>query len=160
MSEESDSQRTSTSVASLTENELPLPSSEPSDYVCSPTEDLVTKAREELQEKLEWRLRDVWTLRDRVRKEYQYLRMSLDDAFLLCFLRAQRFDYDLALQLLVNYHGCRRSWPEVFRNLSPSALKDVFNSRFLTVLSDTDSRGCHVLCIGPDRWILSQLPSH
>ncbi|XP_032119645.1 alpha-tocopherol transfer protein-like isoform X2 [Sapajus apella] len=157
MSEESDSLRTSPSVASLSENELPPPP-EPPGYVCSLTEELVTKAREELQEKPEWRLRDVQALRDMVRKEYPNLSTSLDDAFLLRFLRARKFDYDRALQLLVNYHSCRRSWPEVFNNLKPSALKDVLASGFLTVLPHTDPRGCHVVCIRPDRWIPSNYP--
>ncbi|XP_008014792.2 alpha-tocopherol transfer protein-like isoform X2 [Chlorocebus sabaeus] len=157
MSEESDSLRTSPSVASLSENELPPPP-EPPGYVCSLTEELVTKAREELQEKPEWRLRDVQALRDMVRKEYPNLSTSLDDAFLLRFLRARKFDYDRALQLLINYHSCRRSWPEVFNNLKPSALKDVLASGFLTVLPHTDPRGCHVVCIRPDRWIPSNYP--
>ncbi|XP_010590006.1 alpha-tocopherol transfer protein-like isoform X2 [Loxodonta africana] len=157
MSEESDSLRTSPSVASLSENEL-LPAPEPLGYVCSLTEELVTKAKEELQEKPEWRLRDVQALRDMVRKEYPNLSTSLDDAFLLRFLRARKFDYDRALQLLVNYHSCRRSWPEVFNNLKPSALKDVLASGFLTVLPHTDPRGCHILCIRPDRWIPSSYP--
>ncbi|XP_014399208.1 PREDICTED: alpha-tocopherol transfer protein-like isoform X2 [Myotis brandtii] len=157
MSEESDSLRTSPSVASLSENELP-PAPKPPGYVCSLTEELVTKAREELQEKPEWRLRDVQALRDMVRKEFPNLRTSLDDAFLLRFLRARKFDYDRALQLLINYHSCRRSWPEVFHNLKPSALKDVLASGFLTVLPHTDPRGCHILCIRPDRWIPSNYP--
>lgn len=148
MSEESDSLRTSPSAASLSESELPPPP-EPPGYVCSLTEELVTKAREELQEKPEWRLRDVQALRDMVRKECPNLSTSLDDAFLLRFLRARKFDYDRALQLLVNYHSCRRSWPEVFNNLKPSALKDVLASGFLTVLPHTDPRGCHILCIRP-----------
>ncbi|XP_074173715.1 alpha-tocopherol transfer protein-like isoform X3 [Rhinolophus sinicus] len=157
MSEESDSLRTSPSAASLSENEL-LPAPEPPGYVCSLTEELVTKAREELQEKPEWRLRDVQALRDMVRKEHPHLSTNLDDAFLLRFLRARKFDYDRALQLLINYHSCRRSWPEVFSNLRPSALKDVLASGFLTVLPHTDPRGCHVLCIRPDRWIPSNYP--
>ena len=148
MSEESDSLRTSPSAASLSENELPPPSA-PAGYVCSLTEDLVAKAREELQEKPEWRLRDVQALRDMVRKECPNLSTSLEDAFLLRFLRARKFDYDRALQLLVNYHSCRRSWPEVFNNLRPSALKEVLASGFLTVLPHTDPRGCHVLCLRP-----------
>ena len=148
MSEESDSLRTSPSVASLSENELPPPSA-PAGYVCSLTEDLVAKAREELQEKPEWRLRDVQALRDMVRKECPNLSTSLEDAFLLRFLRARKFDYDRALQLLINYHSCRRSWPEVFNNLRPSALKEVLASGFLTVLPHTDPRGCHVLCLRP-----------
>ncbi|XP_036900021.1 alpha-tocopherol transfer protein-like isoform X1 [Sturnira hondurensis] len=157
MSEESDSLRTSPSAASLSENELPLAPELPG-YVCSLTEELVTKAREELQEKPEWRLRDVQALRDMVRKEYPNLSTSLDDAFLLRFLRARKFDYDRALQLLINYHSCRGSWPEVFNNLKPSAVKDVLDSGFLTVLPHTDPRGCHILCIRPDRWIPSNYP--
>lgn len=151
MSEESDSLRTSPSAASLSENELPAPPELPEapGYVCSLSEELVAKAREELQEKPEWRLRDVQALRDMVRKEYPTLSTALDDAFLLRFLRARKFDYDRALQLLVNYHSCRRSWPEVFSNLRPSALKDVLASGFLTVLPHTDPRGCHVVCIRP-----------
>ncbi|XP_062060228.1 alpha-tocopherol transfer protein-like isoform X2 [Lepus europaeus] len=152
MSGGSDSQRTSPSAASLSENELPP------GYVCSLSEELVAKAREELQEKPEWRLRDVQALRDMVRKEHPTLSTSLDDAFLLRFLRARKFDYDRALQLLVSYHSCRRSWPEVFSNLRPSALKDVLASGFLTVLPHTDPRGCHVVLIRPDRWIPSNYP--
>lgn len=148
MSEESDSLRTSPSAASLSENELP-PAPKPPGYVCSLTEDLVTKAREELQEKPEWRLRDVQALRDMVRKDFPNLRTSLDDAFLLRFLRARKFDYDRALQLLISYHSCRRSWPEVFHNLRPSALKEVLASGFLTVLPHTDPRGCPILCLRP-----------
>ncbi|XP_058418636.1 alpha-tocopherol transfer protein-like isoform X2 [Diceros bicornis minor] len=157
MSEESDSLRTSPSAASLSENELPA-RPEPPGYVCSLSEELVMKAREELQEKPEWRLRDVQALRDMVRKECPNLSTSLDDAFLLRFLRARKFDYDRALQLLINYHSCRRSWPEVFDNLKPSALKDVLASGFLTVLPHTDPRGCHILCLRPDRWIPSNYP--
>ncbi|XP_059935482.1 alpha-tocopherol transfer protein-like isoform X2 [Mesoplodon densirostris] len=157
MSEESDSLRTSPSAASLSESELPPPPA-PTGYVCSLTEDLVAKAREELQEKPEWRLRDVQALRDMVHKEYPNLSTSLEDAFLLRFLRARKFDYDRALQLLINYHSCRRSWPEVFNNLRPSALKEVLASGFLTVLPHTDPRGCHILCLRPDRWIPSNYP--
>ncbi|XP_057385774.1 alpha-tocopherol transfer protein-like isoform X2 [Balaenoptera acutorostrata] len=157
MSEESDSLRTSPSAASLSESELPPPPA-PAGYVCSLTEDLVAKAREELQEKPEWRLRDVQALRDMVHKECPNLSTSLEDAFLLRFLRARKFDYDRALQLLINYHSCRRSWPEVFNNLRPSALKEVLASGFLTVLPHTDPRGCHILCLRPDRWIPSNYP--
>lgn len=118
-------------------------------YVCSLSSELIAKAREELQEKPEWRLRDVQALRDMVCKDYPHLRTRLDDAFLLRFLRARKFDYDRALQLLVNYHSCRRSWPEVFTNLKPSAVKPVLESGFVTVLPHLDSEGRHVVCIRP-----------
>lgn len=118
-------------------------------YVCTLSAELIAKAREELQEKPEWRLRDVQALRDMVCKDYPNLGTRLDDAFLLRFLRARKFDYDRALQLLVNYHCCRRSWPEVFTNLRPSAIKPVLESGFVTVLPHLDSQGRHVVCIRP-----------
>ncbi|XP_004612535.2 alpha-tocopherol transfer protein-like isoform X2 [Sorex araneus] len=157
MSEESDSLRTSPSAASLSDHELP-PRPAPPGYVCSLSEELVARAREELQEKPEWRLRDAQALRDMVRKEHPHLGTALDDAFLLRFLRARKFDYDRALQLLLNYHGCRRSWPEVFTDLRPSALRHVLASGFLTVLPRADPRGCPVLCLRPDRWVPSSYP--
>uniref|UniRef100_A0A8C2SNL1 Alpha tocopherol transfer protein like n=2 Tax=Coturnix japonica TaxID=93934 RepID=A0A8C2SNL1_COTJA len=156
MSGDSDCTRTSPSAGSPSDTELLL-LGRPK-YVCSLSPDLVTKAREELQEKPEWRLRDVQALRDMVCKEYPSLGTCLDDAFLLRFLRARKFDYDRALQLLVNYHSCRRSWPEVFNNLKPSAIKPVLESGFVTVLPHRDPEGRHVVCIRPDRWTPSNYP--
>lgn len=146
MSGDSDCTRTSPSVGSPSDNEF-LP--DRPRYVCSLSPDLIAKAREELQEKPEWRLRDVQALRDMVCKDYPTLGTCLDDAFLLRFLRARKFDYDRALQLLVNYHSCRRSWPEVFNNLKPSAIKAVLASGFVTVLPHLDTEGRHVVCIRP-----------
>lgn len=127
-------------------------------YVCSLTPELVAKAREELQEKPEWRLRDAQALRDMIRKDYPNLPTRVDDAFLLRFLRARKFDYDKALQLLVNYYGCRRSWPEVFNNLKPSAIQAVLDSGFVTVLPQSDTKGQQVVCIRPGKWVPSTYP--
>lgn len=121
-------------------------------YVCSLTPELIQKAREELQEKPEWRLRDVQALRDMIWKDYPNLRTRVDDAFLLRFLRARKFDYDRALQLLVNYYSCRKGWPELFTDLRPSAVKPVLDSGFLTVLPHSDKEGRRVVCIRPGRW--------
>ncbi|KAM4032176.1 alpha-tocopherol transfer protein-like isoform 1-T3 [Anomaloglossus baeobatrachus] len=121
-------------------------------YVCTLTPELILKAREELQEKPEWRLRDVQALRDMIWKDYPNLKTRVDDAFLLRFLRARKFDYDRALQLLVNYYSCRKGWPEVFTNLRPSAVKPVLDSGFLTVLPHTDTEGRRIVCIRPGQW--------
>uniref|UniRef100_A0A8D0HDX2 Alpha tocopherol transfer protein like n=1 Tax=Sphenodon punctatus TaxID=8508 RepID=A0A8D0HDX2_SPHPU len=155
MSGNEDSTSTSPSMGSRSDNEV-LP--DQPKYVCSLSADLIAKAREELQEKPEWRLRDVQALRDMVCKDYPYLGTRLDDVFLLRFLRARKFDYDRALQLLVNYHGCRRNWPEVFNNLKTSAIKAVLESGFVTVLPHLDPEGRHVVCIRPDRWTPSNCP--
>lgn len=77
------------------------------------------------------------------------LRTRLDDAFLLRFLRARKFDYDRALQLLLNYHAGRKAWPEVFQDLKPSTVKHVLDLGFLTVLPQPDPNGRYILCLRP-----------
>lgn len=77
------------------------------------------------------------------------LRTRLDDAFLLRFLRARKFDYDRALQLLLNYHAGRKAWPEVFQDLKPSTVKHVLDLGFLTVLPLPDPNGRYILCLRP-----------
>ncbi|XP_007909719.1 alpha-tocopherol transfer protein-like [Callorhinchus milii] len=127
-------------------------------YVCTLSLELIAKAQKELQEKPEWRLRDVQALRDMILKEQPNLKTNLDDGFLLRFLRARKFDYDRALKLLVNYHSSQRAWPEVFDNLRPSAIKHVLDSGFLTVLPHRDSLGRRILVIRPGIWKPSDYP--
>lgn len=87
-------------------------------------------------------------------QEQPNLRTRLDDAFLLRFLRARKFDYDRALQLLLNYHAGRKAWPEVFQDLKPSTVKHVLDLGFLTVLPQPDPNGRYILCLRPGRCLL------
>ncbi|XP_077473579.1 alpha-tocopherol transfer protein-like isoform X4 [Stigmatopora argus] len=135
-----------------------LPGPPPPVYACTLSPELVAKAREELQEKPEWRLRDAQALRDMILKEQPDLQTRLDDAFLLRFLRARKFDYDRALRLLLNYHAGRTAWPEVFRGLRPSAVKHVLDAGFLTVLPRPDPDGRYILCLRPGRWKAEHYP--
>ncbi len=89
-------------------------------------------------------------------QEQPNLRTRLDDTFLLRFLRARKFDYDRALQLLLNYHGGRKAWPEVFKDLKPSTVKHVLDLGFLTVLPQPDPNGRYILCLRPG-WCQLQL---
>lgn len=82
-------------------------------------------------------------------QEQPNLRTRLDDSFLLRFLRARKFDYDRALQLLLNYHAGRKAWPEVFKDLKPSTVKHVLDLGFLTVLPHPDPNGRFILCLRP-----------
>ncbi|KAK7132347.1 hypothetical protein R3I93_018791 [Phoxinus phoxinus] len=135
-----------------------FPAPPPPIYACTLTPELVAKAREELQEKPEWRLRDVQALRDMILKDHPNLRTRLDDAFLLRFLRARKFDYDRALQLLLNYHANRKAWPEVFKDLKPSTVKHVLDLGFLTVLPRPDPHGRYILCLRPGKWKPNDYP--
>ena len=88
-------------------------------------------------------------------KEQPNLRTRLDDAFLLRFLRARKFDYDRALELLLNYHAGRKAWPEVFQDLKPSTVKHVLDLGFLSVLPHPDPSGRYILCLQPGRGALT-----
>lgn len=90
-------------------------------------------------------------------QEQPNLRTRLDDAFLLRFLRARKFDYDRALQLLLNYHAGRKTWPEVFQDLKPSTVKHVLDLGFLTVLPQPDPNGRYILCLRPGWFLLHRL---
>ncbi|XP_068120452.1 alpha-tocopherol transfer protein-like [Hyperolius riggenbachi] len=148
MAQDNETSVGSTSISSSLEADSTLQES----YVCTLTPELVQKAREELQEKPEWRLRDVQALRDMIWKDYPNLRTRVDDSFLLRFLRARKFDYDRALQLLVNYYSCRKGWPEVFTDLRPSAVRPVLDSGFISVLPHTDREGRRIVCVRPGQW--------
>ncbi|XP_023213637.1 clavesin-2-like [Centruroides sculpturatus] len=54
----------------------------------------------------------------------QNLNCRTDDIFLLSFLRARKFDREKALKLLKNYYSTRKKYPNVFKNLRPSALEE------------------------------------
>lgn len=51
-----------------------FPGPPPPIYSCTLSPELIAKAREELQEKPEWRLRDVQALRDMILKVFSYYR--------------------------------------------------------------------------------------
>uniref|UniRef100_T1JCV9 CRAL-TRIO domain-containing protein n=1 Tax=Strigamia maritima TaxID=126957 RepID=T1JCV9_STRMM len=98
------------------------------------------KAEQELHEKPEWRDRDIQALRDMVLGE-QELNCRMDDAFLLRFLRARKFDYDRAFQLLKNYYKIRLQFAYLYVNYRPSTLTSVFVHNMQIVLPDCDQYG-------------------
>uniref|UniRef100_A0A8C1X4H8 Tocopherol (alpha) transfer protein-like n=1 Tax=Cyprinus carpio TaxID=7962 RepID=A0A8C1X4H8_CYPCA len=91
-------------------------------------------------------------------KDHPNLRTWLDDAFLLRFLGARKFDYDRALHLLLNYHASRKAWPEVFQDLKPSTVKHVLDLGFLTVQPRPDPHGRYILCLRPGKWKPNDYP--
>lgn len=91
-------------------------------YQCTLDEAALRKSYDELNEKPEWRLRDIQALRE-LCQNTAGLNSCLDDAFLVRFLRARKFEYDGALELLLNYYRQRAQHPTVFTNFTPSSIK-------------------------------------
>ncbi|XP_064630460.1 alpha-tocopherol transfer protein-like isoform X2 [Lineus longissimus] len=121
------------------------------DYTCKLPPRLIAKAEAELREKPQWRERDIQALRDMV-VAVPGLHARTDDAFLLRFLRARKFDYDRALQLVLNYYQIRCEFKEIFCRFVPSAIREVLDDGLIHVLPYRDSNGCRVIILRPGCW--------
>lgn len=91
-------------------------------YQCALNEASLKKAYEELNEKPEWRMRDIEAVRD-LCLNTPGLNSCLDDAFLVRFLRARKFEYDGTVELICNYYKQRGQHPAIFENFKPSSIK-------------------------------------
>ncbi|CAM1322453.1 TTPAL (predicted) [Pycnogonum litorale] len=113
---------------------------------------LEKKAELELQEKTEWRERDVQALRDMVISGDIRLNACVDGKFLLRFLRARKFDYDKAYDLLIKYYSSRINNPDLFKDFIPSSVKHVFAENFQGFLPDRDLHGRLVFLYRAGMW--------
>ncbi|WAR15866.1 TTPAL-like protein [Mya arenaria] len=122
-----------------------------SEYVCTLSEDLVKQAEEELNEKPQWRSRDIQALRDMVNKRAD-LKIRTDDAFLLRFLRAKKFDYDRAFNLIVRHYEMKADErnKQLFTNLRPASVKHVLEAGVTGVLPHRDKLGRRVIMFRPE----------
>ena len=79
------------------------------------------------------------------------LKCRVDDAFLLRFLRARKFDYDRAYQLLLRYYQVRAENAEVFDDLKPSTSAAVLENGVVVALPLRDKNGSRVIYFRPGR---------
>nr|CAB3267364.1 alpha-tocopherol transfer protein-like [Phallusia mammillata] len=92
---------------------------------CTLSAPLLAKAMEELNEPEDntERLAAIDKLRESFSKNQKgYQLHCSDDAFILRFLWARKFDHDRALAMLLNYHKQRNSWSEVFEKVNNPTL--------------------------------------
>ncbi|XP_023212464.1 clavesin-2-like [Centruroides sculpturatus] len=75
----------------------------------------------------------------------QDLNCRTDDIFLLSFLRARKCDRERALKLLKNYYSTRKKYPNVFKNLRPSALEEFLQ---MNIIASTRFDNDKVLGLG------------
>ncbi len=67
-----------------------------------------------------------------------------DDAFLLRYLRAKKFDQERALDLYTNYYRCRRDYPAIFEEFTPQSVERIFATGIISVLDHTALDGAKV----------------
>ncbi|XP_077989776.1 alpha-tocopherol transfer protein-like [Glandiceps talaboti] len=95
-------------------------------YVCTLSQALQERAERELNETAESRESGFREMRERM-KSRPDIHFRSDEAFLLRFLRARKFDVDRAFKNLVRYYEIRTSYPAVFDDLKPSNNKHIFD---------------------------------
>ena len=95
------------------------------------------------------RLKHIDDLRNAFVNEYGKTALArYDDAFILRFLRARKFDHDKALKMLKNYHVQHQNWPEVFDKVkNPALVRHVFDAGCVIGLKGKAKDGSS-LCIG------------
>lgn len=88
-------------------------------------------------------------------RKYYFIRCLLglhsrtDDAFLLRFLRARKFDYERALNLIISYYRAQVDNKDMLGQLVPSSVKHILDAGVAGVLPHRDKEGRKVMVIRP-----------
>ncbi|XP_078001150.1 alpha-tocopherol transfer protein-like [Glandiceps talaboti] len=127
-------------------------------YVCTLSAELQAKAEKELNENPSTRRDSIQALRSLTNTRPD-IRFRRDDAFLLRFLRAKKFDLKKAFHQLCRYYEVRRDYRQVFDDLRPSQLKHVWEGGMDACLPGRDSEGRRVLVFRPGKWNPDKCPS-
>ena len=102
------------------------------------SEELLEKAAAELNEPKENAER--WKAIDELKNSFDAAKygplLCSDDAFLLQFLRAKKFDLKKALNVLHNYHSIRREYKEVFEKVSNYAVLQPIAEKGIVAMLD------------------------
>eukprot|EP00095_Tigriopus_kingsejongensis_P000607 maker-scaffold95_size379157-snap-gene-2.40 protein:Tk00607 transcript:maker-scaffold95_size379157-snap-gene-2.40-mRNA-1 annotation:"hypothetical protein CAPTEDRAFT_176851" len=109
------------------------------------------KALDEVQEKPEWRDRDIQAFRDLL-EDQAHLNCPTNDEFLLKFLRAQKFDYERALTMLTRYFKMREVNPSNFAKAQPSLAASILAHQQQTILPVRDRLGRRILLFRAGIW--------
>ncbi len=81
-----------------------------------------------------------------------------DNKFLLCFLRARKFDVERALQLFVNYHKYRVKYAHLLTDYNAKSVEHILNSEYFGVLDQPLNDGSRCLVFLPGRYDIHNIP--
>ncbi|XP_077989773.1 alpha-tocopherol transfer protein-like [Glandiceps talaboti] len=120
-------------------------------YVCTLSATLQKKAEDELNERADTRPKFIQALREKTMTRPD-IKFRTDDAFLLRFLRARKFDVDRAFKNLVRYYEIQREYPEVYYELRVDRLRYVWEVALEGILPGKDKLGRRIGLFRPGQW--------
>ncbi|XP_063239563.1 clavesin-2-like isoform X2 [Bacillus rossius redtenbacheri] len=112
--------------------------------------ELARRAQEELNENPDTVHEEIEKLRSLVADE-KNLHIRTDDAFLLRFLRARKFDVRKAFHMLQRYYVMKLRCPELFKVPRPSEKMHILEMQAQNMLEDRDALGRRVYVFRVDR---------
>jgi len=80
---------------------------------------------------------------------------SLDDAFLLRFLRCEKFRVADAAVRVENFFDVQRQWPELYSNFTFENIKGPIEDGMMKIMKHTDNTGCAIFVFEMKNWNLS-----
>ncbi|XP_062576140.1 clavesin-2-like [Saccostrea cucullata] len=127
------------------------------------SEDLVQKSQHELGEDQARRFDDLSDVREQIETRPDITFLRTDDAFLLRFLRARKFDTVEAFKLFARYFEFRQNNPSLFKNFNASepGIKASLYDGIPSVLPNCDPQGRRIIVVFAANWDSGryQLPS-
>lgn len=115
------------------------------------TDSIVTKAEKELGETEAVKPEAIIQLRKMLKGEKK-LTCPTDDAYLLQYLRARKFNVKKAFQLMQNYHQVKKSYSDIYDTFDSEILNKARASKAAYCLPYRDEDGCVVLVMKLNRW--------
>ncbi|XP_006821053.1 alpha-tocopherol transfer protein-like [Saccoglossus kowalevskii] len=85
------------------------------------------------------------------------IKFRTDDAFLIRFLRAKKYETNRAFKTLVHYYEVRRQHKDIFINFVPSAIMHVLETKMHFISDKWDVDGRRVIVFQIDKWDVKQM---
>ncbi|XP_048781095.2 clavesin-2-like isoform X2 [Ostrea edulis] len=118
------------------------------------SEDLLRKSRRELGEDPTRCSEDIADVREQIETRPDITFLRTDDAFILRFLRARKFDTVESFRLLARYFEYRQNNPALFKNFnaSESDIRASLNDGLPSVLPNCDQQGRRIVVLFAANW--------
>jgi len=117
-----------------------------------PPDDIKEFARQHIGESPDTRSSLVQEFKDMIYERGEVVPHRTDEAFLLRFLRARRFQVEKAHKLMVNYYNFKENNPEIHKSLNPLNMRHIGDDNVLSVLPYREQTGRRIMIYKIGNW--------